>query len=107
MFQYFYDLKFQSMFKNFLIPVIEYLLDWSCPHKKALLIDAPLITIDFTTAYVLLFIPPEVLTEGQQLAAIFAGIGGGAFSFVRMFFFLKEKLSPNPNKGMGGSEGFF
>lgn len=107
MFQYFYDLKFQSMFKNLFIPFIEYIFDWSCPHKKALLIDAPLIAIDFTTAYVLLFIPPEVLTEGQQLAAIFAGIGGGAFSFVRMFFFLKEKLSPNPNKGMGGSEGFF
>jgi hypothetical protein len=88
-----------------IIPVINYLLDWSCPHKKAFLIDGPLIAIDFTSAYVLLFIPPELLNETQQLAAIFAGLGGGCFSFVRMFFYIKEKTSKKPGKNFGGSEG--
>jgi hypothetical protein len=87
------------------IPVINYLFDWSCPHKKAFLLDGPLIVLDFTTAYVLLFIPPELLNETQQLAAIFAGLGGGCFSFVRMFFYIKEKTSKNLTKGMGSSEG--
>jgi hypothetical protein len=95
------------MTRSLIYSAINYLLDWSCQHKKAYLIDAPLIAIDFTTAYVLLFIPPEFLTEGQQLAAIFAGLGGGCFSFVRMFFYIKEKTYKDPGKGMGGSEGFF
>ena len=105
MFHYFW--VFLNRMPKRIIPVINYLLDWSCPHKKAFLLDGPLIAIDFTSAYVLLFIPPELLNETQQLAVIFAGLGGGCFSFVRMFFYIKEKTYKDPGKGMGGSEGFF
>lgn len=78
--------------------MIRYLLDWTCPHKRAfflglLALDGPLLTLDFSmfmwwrqiTEYLLLIFDPHV----GQFIQYTAGIGAIWLTYVRIKHFNK------------------
>lgn len=90
--------------------MIRYLLDWSCPHKRAFFLglfalDGPLLTLDFSmllwwrqiTEYLLLIFDPHV----GQLIQYGAGIGAIWLTFVRIRHFnkLMKQMDQKPPAG--------
>jgi hypothetical protein len=62
------------------IDIYRYATDWSCEHKRAfwgalLLMDGPLLTIDFSILYVWFWAPEALTYFGQGLGIVASGSG--------------------------------
>ena len=92
MFHYFWILL--NRMPQRVIPVINYLLDWSCPHKKAYWIgvltnDIPLVGFDFTVLAVW-FWHPEIISYIGQTTGIVAGAAGIYLTWLKIIIARKE-----------------